>query len=205
MPIAPIAYPLRRNSQKRIYEEGASYFITAVTYNRYPYFQIPLFSELFINDLLFAKDLKQFKLHGYTVMPDHVHLLITPSSKANYSEVMHNIKRTFALHANQILFSKPQLSNAGDDIYRRLRKNDPYCSLQWSEYLINLHRRFTKQYGHDHNIPFFKWRKSFRDHIIRSDNDLSNHLEYIFNNALKHSLVRETEKWKWMWIETMAR
>jgi hypothetical protein len=54
MPIAPIVYPLHRNSQKRIYEEGASYFITTVTYDRYPYFQIPLLAELFINDLLFA-------------------------------------------------------------------------------------------------------------------------------------------------------
>ena len=203
MPLAPIAYPLHRNSQKRIYEEGASYFITTVTYNRYPYFQIPFLADLFMKDLIFAKDLKQFTLHGYTIMPDHVHLLITPSVKANYSEVLHNIKRVFALHANQILFSKPPFSKAGDDIYRRLRRNDPYGSLRWSEYLMDLHRLFIEQCGSDHNIPCFKWQKSFRDHIIRDDNDHSNHLEYIFHNALKHSLAQEPEEWKWMWVESM--
>ncbi len=202
MPIAPIAYPLHRNSQKRIYEEGASYFITAVTYDRYPYFQIPLLSELFINALLFAKDIKQFKLHGYTVMPDHVHLLITPSAKANYSEVMRSLKTNYARDANDIMFGrKMDIPNASDVAPRRLQVQEKHMK----SFLPVYRRRFIDTYGTNHNIPFFKWQKSFRDHIIRGDNDFTKHLEYIFNNALKHGLVRESEEWKWMQVETMAR
>lgn len=57
-------------------------------------------------------------------------------------------------------------------------------------------RRFIDTYDPNHNIPYFKWQKSFRDHVIRSDKDHSNHLEYIFNNALKHGLIEKPEKWK---------
>jgi len=200
MPIASIVYPLHRNSQRRIYEEGASYFITTVTYDRYPYFQIPLLSELFINDLLFARDLKQFKLHGYTVMPDHVHLLITPSVKANYSEVMRSLKTNYSRDANDIMFDgKTNIQNEGDVAPRRLQIHARHVESFFPVY----RRRFIDTYGPNHNIPLFKWRKSFRDHIIRGGKDFSNHLEYIFNNAMKHALVEEPKKWKWMWVETM--
>jgi REP element-mobilizing transposase RayT len=69
--------------------------------------------------------------------------------------------------------------------------------------LPEFRRRFLDIYGPNHNIPYFKWQKSFRDHIIRDDNDFSNHLDYVFNNALKHGLVKESEEWTWMWVESM--
>jgi len=91
--------------------------------------------------------------------------------------------------------------NASDVAPRRLQTHEKYMESLLPEF----HRRFLDTYGPNHNIPFFKWRKSFRDHIVRSDNDFSNHLEYIFNNASKHGFLQGLEKWKWMWIETMAR
>ncbi len=116
---------LHRDSQKRIYEEGAEYFITTVTERRYAYFEEPILAELFIRDLWFAVELKQFDLFGYAIMPDHVHLMIQPRGKFNYSQIMHNIKRVFSLHANQIMFSSPSNPTpAGDDIYHRLRVLD---------------------------------------------------------------------------------
>ena len=192
---------LHRNSQKRIYKEGAEYFITTVTYERYPYFANPILSELFVRDMWFARDLKQFDLFGYTVMPDHVHLLLQPRGKFNYSQIMHNAKRVFSLEANQIMFSSPKCEtahpnaiSAGDDIYHRLR---------WSNVLIDLHRRFVGSYGIHHNIPHFRWQSSFRDHMIRNEDDYLNHLEYIYNNAVKHGLVKDAEEFPWMWIAGM--
>jgi putative transposase len=186
---------LHRNSQKRAYEEGAEYFITTVTQDRYPYFNEPILAELFIRDLWFAKQLKQFDLFGYAVMHDHVHLLIQPRGKFNYSQIMHNVKRVFSLHANQIMFSAPSNPTpADDDIYHRL---------QWSEVLIELHARFIAKNGGNHGIPPFKWQSSFRDHVIRDEEDYLNHLEYIHNNAVKHGLASEPEKYPWMWTVGM--
>src|SRR3989304_5019886 len=77
-----------RNSQERIYIEGATYFIASVTDDRIVQFREPILCELFIEDLWFARELKVIDLHGYTVIPEHFHLQITPSEKSDYSRIM---------------------------------------------------------------------------------------------------------------------
>lgn len=103
------------------------------------------------------------------------------------------------------MFSKPPTSDdftEGEDIYHRLRKNrrslnngNPYSPLQWSNVLKRMHERFIKQYGVNHHFPLFRWQESFRDHIIRDDHDYINNLNYLYNNALKHGLKRNAEKY----------
>jgi putative transposase len=186
-----------RNSQKRIYEEQGEYFVTTATLNRYPYFADPILAELFVRDLWFATKLKRFELFGFVVIPDHVHLLFQPRGKFNYSQIMHNVKRVFSLQANQIMFSSPlgvESKPAGDDIYHRL---------QWPKTLVDLHRRFIQAHGVHHNMPRFKWQSSFRDRVIRDENDYLNHLEYIHNNPVKHGLAGEAEEYLWVWITGM--
>jgi REP element-mobilizing transposase RayT len=158
---------------------------------------------LFVRDLWFAVELKEFELFGYTVMPDHVHLLFEPRGKFNYSQIVHNIKRVFSLHANQIMFSAPpdeliasQLSSVGDDIYHRLR---------WTDVLVDLHMRFQRERGCRDNIPHFRWQPSFRDHIIRNQTDYQNHLEYIYNNAVKHGVAHKPEEHPFTWTQGMRR
>jgi len=58
---------------------GAS-FVTIATYKRRPVFQVSRVAELFIDTLLHYRRLGHYKLHAYLVMPDHVHLLISPEA-----------------------------------------------------------------------------------------------------------------------------
>jgi putative transposase len=53
-------------------------FITMATRNRRPIFRISRFAELFIETLLHYRTRGQYKLHAFLVMPDRVHLLLTP-------------------------------------------------------------------------------------------------------------------------------
>lgn len=55
-------------------------FVTIATRGRRPIFQISRFAELFIDTLLRFRAQGRYKLHAYLVMPDHVHLLLTPQS-----------------------------------------------------------------------------------------------------------------------------
>jgi REP element-mobilizing transposase RayT len=71
--------------------------------------------------------------------------------------------------------------------------------------LENIQQRFIYKYATNHNIPTFRWLKSFHDHIIRDEKDFQNHLNYIYNNAVKHHLVENPEDWKWMWIIGMKK
>ncbi len=92
-----------RNSQKRIYIKNAIYFITTNVDEPLFLFKEDLFCELFVEDLKFCREIKQFNIFGYKVNPDHIHLLIQPTGKYNYSEIMQNLKRVSSLHINQII------------------------------------------------------------------------------------------------------
>ena len=102
-----------RNSQKRIYIKNAIYFITTNTFEAYTFFEEDIFCDLFVKDLNYCQNIKPFKIYGYKVNPDHIHLLIKPTGQYNYSEIMQNLKRVSSLHINQII--------EGEDIYPHLQ------------------------------------------------------------------------------------
>jgi putative transposase len=55
-------------------------FVTTATRDRRPIFEISRVADLFIDTLLHYRRLGHYKLHAYVVMPDHVHVVITPQS-----------------------------------------------------------------------------------------------------------------------------
>lgn len=58
--------------------------------------------------------------------------------------------------------------------------------------LKNYRKIFVYKYGTDqHDIPPFKWQKSYHDHIIRNENDFQNHYQYIVYNHQKHGLSED--------------
>jgi REP element-mobilizing transposase RayT len=200
---------LHRNSQKS-YRPGATYFITSVTYERYPYFEEAILADLLVLNIWFARELKQFDLYGYTVLPEHMHLMFKPIGPINHSMAMQNIKRVFSLQANQIIFSSAMNGGppGGEDIYPHPqggKQQNPYETLEWSNLLSRLRDDFTQKHGASHLFPKFKWQKSFRDHLIRGNADFENHLRYVYRNAVKHQLVEEPTAWKWMWVRGMDR
>lgn len=58
---------------------GMSY-VTAAPRDRRAIFEITRVAELFIDTLLHYRTLGLYKIHAFVVMPDHVHLLLTPQS-----------------------------------------------------------------------------------------------------------------------------
>jgi putative transposase len=55
-----------------------TFFITTATYNRRRLFQASANAELFLETLQHYRSLGHYKLHAFVVMPDHVHLILTP-------------------------------------------------------------------------------------------------------------------------------
>jgi putative transposase len=53
-------------------------FVTLTTHARRPIFHISRVAELFISTLLHYRIQGHYKLHAYLVLPDHVHLILTP-------------------------------------------------------------------------------------------------------------------------------
>jgi REP element-mobilizing transposase RayT len=178
---------LHRNSQKRIYIPGATYFITTVTHGRYPYFEEEIFRELFLDELLFCSELKSFSLYAYAVMPDHAHVLIRPMGGWDYSEIIGSLKRNFSRDCNYVMgFNDTRCvgSHEGADSNPRLHGNP---RVHGNNAIVESYRnKFVARHGGRSPHPPFRWQKSYHDHIIRDMDDLRNHLAYIARQCSHH-------------------
>ena len=59
-----------------------TYAITILTHARQRLFQRTANAELMIATLLRYRDADKFLLHAFVIMPDHIHVLVTPSESA---------------------------------------------------------------------------------------------------------------------------
>jgi len=94
------------NSQKRIYELDKIYFLVSKTWHNFPYFKEPIFCQLMIEELKIVKRLKKFKLFVWSIIYDHINLLIQPSDEFNISKIMHSIKKDVSRDINYVLLDQ---------------------------------------------------------------------------------------------------
>lgn len=177
-----------RNSQKRIMYEYTTYSITTNTLHRYPYFESSVLCDLFVMQLKLSKSVHNFMLFGFCVLYDHVHLLIQPDKGSDISKVMHHIKRNFTRYANIILgYERIELKPENADNYPRFQGEEPQKHLRDIRIFLSKNKLFY------HKYPKFQWQKSYWDHIIRSQQDFNNQLNYIHTNHFKHNLTEDYE------------
>jgi REP-associated tyrosine transposase len=75
--------------------EAGTYFVTSGTFNRRRLFQVAANAELFLETLQHYRRAGHYKLHAFVVMPDHIHLLLSPQGVA-LERVMALIKGGFS-------------------------------------------------------------------------------------------------------------
>ena len=76
---------------RRYLEENRAYLATTNTEARQPLFLDPRLCSIVIENLAFYRDRGDFSLHAYVIMPDHLHLVITPR-RVELPDVMRNVK-----------------------------------------------------------------------------------------------------------------
>jgi putative transposase len=80
---------------RRYYIPGSAVFITQIVQNREPVFQDSKHVILLREILRNVKVLHPFVMLGYVFLFDHFHLLIQPTGKSNFSDIMHSLKTNF--------------------------------------------------------------------------------------------------------------
>ena len=191
---------MHRNSQRRVYGDQI-YLITSRVEGEYKFFKHQILCDVWIQELRLTKDVSHMKLFAFCLNYDHFHLLIKPDiTEANYSKIMQFLKRHSSRNIN-VIFGYNKRSNEGDIGQYRLQNktNNAHHRLRnelnkFDEYVLKLRESFKQIYGKNHDIPKFKWQKSFFDHMIRNKKDLEKHFNYTIYNFLKHELP---EKWKY--------
>jgi putative transposase len=78
-----------------------TYFLTINTSSGRSLFQVHRLATLFIATLQNYRDQKKFQLHEFVVMPNHVHLLVTPAENVTLERLVQFIKGGFSFRATR--------------------------------------------------------------------------------------------------------
>lgn len=96
-----------RRKLPRYQPDFKAFFITFSTYHRW---LLPEPVRQIVIDTCLAGNGRKFRLHAVVVMPDHVHMVLTPTYDANgpisVAEIMHSIKDASAHRINKSLGRK---------------------------------------------------------------------------------------------------
>src|SRR5271169_2285709 len=105
----------------------STHFVTAATFQKHSLFQSDRMADLFVQVLLTYRSQQKYLLHEFVVMPDHFHLLITPTLTLERS--LQLIKGGFSFRAKREL-------GFGGEIWeksyrdRRVRDWEEYCAFR---------------------------------------------------------------------------
>jgi putative transposase len=80
--------------------ENTPFLITTVTQSREPFFVKPAAARMLIGEIDYARRELGFALLAFVVMPDHLHMLLVPSSNLALSVIVQTIKGRFARRWN---------------------------------------------------------------------------------------------------------
>jgi putative transposase len=119
--------PVREKTEER--ETGAAYFVSTQTAGRRPFFRHERWAQLMTTTLLHYAE-KDFLLHAYVIMPDHLHLLITPSGTLEKSVQL--IKGGFSFRAKRELDWKFDIWQPGFTDHRIRDEEDWKCYLNYT-------------------------------------------------------------------------
>ena len=79
-----------------------TYAISISTFLQHRHFQKEAHAELFLKALLRYHQQRKFQLHGFAIMPDHVHLLITPALDQSLPKCIQLIKGGYSFAARDL-------------------------------------------------------------------------------------------------------
>jgi putative transposase len=86
----------KTNHRKKLKHYNISYHaheLTFTCYHRYAYLTDSVLCDIFIEELINAKEKFNFKLWAYVLMPNHVHFLLYPKNESyEISVILQNIK-----------------------------------------------------------------------------------------------------------------
>lgn len=123
---------------------------------------------------------------------------------------------TVVTHRRQPLFAEPANVQALRTAVRRVRDERPFQLAAAVVLPDHLHMIWTLPHGdsdYSRRLRLIKqrftltaprrpvgprsqlWQRRFREHLIRDENDLRRHLDYVHYNPVKHGLVQRPQEW----------
>jgi putative transposase len=158
-----------RKTCKRWDRSWDAHAITFSCFRRQAFLSRPRACRWFLDALDQARAVRPFDLWGFTIMPEHVHLLILPHEDVTISAILSALKQPVAKRALVCVrrYAPGFLETMAD-----CRPNGRV-----------IHRFWQRGGGYDRNL--------------RSTRDVHEKLRYIHDNPVRRGLRRRAEDWQW--------
>ena len=92
---------------------SSTYFVTAGAWGHRALFQTERMAKLFLDTITHYRNDGKYSLHEFVLMPDHFHLLLTPSRGVTLERVMQFIKGGFSYRLGKELDLKMEIWERG--------------------------------------------------------------------------------------------
>ena len=89
---------------RRVHQAGV-YFVTTDTWQKHPLFINTELARIVVEQIVSCRDRGFYKLHAFVLMPDYLHVLLTPAETTTIEKAMQMIKGG---SAHRIGIEKPQ-------------------------------------------------------------------------------------------------
>jgi putative transposase len=155
---------------RRCYGNNDLHFITFSCYQRLPLLSTPCARDLFVQELARVRAEYGFKLVGYVVMLNHVHLLMSEPVKGTPSTVMQMLKQR---------------------VSRKMRS----CGGAPSPGFEGGSRSFRLNEDGQEGKAF--WQERFYDFNVYRSGKVKEKLNYMHANPVIRGLVQHPKDWPW--------
>jgi len=152
----------------RYYGAHHLHFITCSCYHRQPQLDTSERRDLFLSIPEEARQKYRFVVHGYVIMPEHFHLLITEPEEGDPSVVMKVLKERFTKKL------RTKGKSAGAPLIASFAMSGP-----------------------PDPDPAPVWQKRFYDFNVWTEQKQIEKLRYMHRNLVKRGLVDKPEQWEW--------
>jgi len=135
------------------------------------------YRKIVVDSFNYCVEKKGLVVHGWVLMTNHVHLLISmKSDNANtLSDIMRDIKKYTAMH-----------------LIKNIRENPQESRKEW---MMSLFERAGKYNSNNTNYQF--WQQDNHPLLIKDDTQYAQTLEYIHNNPVNSGLVDDPLAYPW--------
>ena len=156
-------------------------FVTFSCYRRLPLLASDTVIQIVVDELAAVRTRHQFRLLGYVIMPEHVHLVIHPKPVSKLGLVIAEFKSRSA--ARIIASAKTHLKGGA-----------PGNSKSGTSGLVLSEECRIVRAG---KARYAFWQPRCYDHNCRTPASVVEKINYCHNNPVKRGLVTQPDDWRW--------
>jgi len=156
----------------KVYPEDTHYYFTTSTIlNHIPVFQKDCYFEIITGSMKHCQENKGLKIHGYVIMPTHLHMISSNEHKPSLEEIMRDFKHFTSTKIIECL------------------ENENHS------FFVELFRKAASvRYGNQtHKV----WENDYHPVALTSAGWFEQKLNYIHQNPVRKGFIERPEYWKY--------